>query len=230
MTLGDAGFATGIDAAAGALPRRRVTVLAKRVLDVVGAVTGILLLAPLLLAVWLWVRLDSRGPALFRQERLGRDARPFTIYKFRTMRTDADDQVHRAYVTQLLTADAPEAGGSDGLFKLERDPRVTRAGSFLRRTSLDELPQLFNVLLGDMSLVGPRPALAWEAALYEPQYWQRFDVLPGLTGLWQVSGRSRLTMRQALDLDLDYVRRCSLALDLGILARTVPSLLRSQAR
>jgi lipopolysaccharide/colanic/teichoic acid biosynthesis glycosyltransferase len=191
---------------------------------------ALIVLAPLLGILALLVRMDSAGPALFRQERLGRRGRPFVMLKFRSMRTDADDAVHRAYVTQLLTKEDPSAGGSQGLFKLENDPRITRVGAFLRRTSLDELPQLINVVRGEMSLVGPRPALAWEAEMYEARYRRRFEVPPGLTGLWQISGRSRLTMKDALELDLDYVRRVSLGLDLMILARTIPALLRPQAR
>jgi len=225
MTSGLA--APGISGAAG-LRRREDAV--KRALDLIIATAATVALAPVLVALWLWIRLDSPGPAIFRQQRLGRDARPFTIYKFRTMRVDTDDAVHRAYVTQLLTSDAPQAGGESGLFKLENDPRITRAGHWLRRTSLDELPQLINVLRGEMSLVGPRPALAWEAELYDAAHRRRFEVPPGLTGLWQVSGRSELTMRQALDLDLDYVRRKGLGLDVAIILRTLPSLLRSQAR
>jgi lipopolysaccharide/colanic/teichoic acid biosynthesis glycosyltransferase len=182
-----------------------------------------------MLAVVLAVRLSSRGPAVFRQERLGHRGRPFTLLKFRTMYTDADDAVHRAYVTQLLTKEAPVTGGSSGLFKLEADPRITPVGRWLRRASLDELPQLVNVLRGEMSLVGPRPALAWEAELYHESDHRRFDVLPGITGLWQVSGRSRLSMREALALDVEYVRRRSLWLDVMILARTIPTVLRSEA-
>ena len=201
----------------------------KRVLDVLLAGTALIVLAPVLVVVWLVVRLDSPGPAVFRQERLGREARPFTMLKFRTMRVDCDDAIHRSYVTQLLTQDSPQAGGSTGLFKLERDPRITRVGRVLRATSLDELPQLFNVVRGQMSLVGPRPVLAWEADLYEERHWARFQVPPGLTGLWQVEGRSRLTMRQALELDLTYVQRRGVLLDIAIILRTVPALLRSRA-
>ena len=202
---------------------------AKRALDVLVAGAALVLLGPLLLAIVVAIRVTSRGPAVFRQERLGRGGRPFVMFKFRTMYTDTDDTVHRAYVTQLLTQDAPATGGSAGLFKLEADPRITPVGRWLRRTSLDEIPQLVNVLRGEMSLVGPRPALAWEAQLYTDGDYRRFDVLPGLTGLWQVSGRSRLSMRQALALDVEYVRRRNLWFDLVILARTIPTVLRSEA-
>jgi lipopolysaccharide/colanic/teichoic acid biosynthesis glycosyltransferase len=135
------------------------------------------------------------------------------------------NDIHREYVRKLLTDAEPPAGGRQGLYKLEDDARITPVGQLLRRLSIDELPQLFNVIRGEMSLVGPRPALPWEAELMAPAHSQRFLVLPGLTGLWQVSGRSSLTMRQALDLDVDYVRRQSFLLDLGILLKTVPVVL-----
>jgi lipopolysaccharide/colanic/teichoic acid biosynthesis glycosyltransferase len=128
-------------------------------------------------------------------------------------------------VRQLLAEEQPSAGGGRGLYKLEHDPRVTPLGHFLRRSSIDELPQLLNVVRGEMSLVGPRPALPWEVELVGPAYRPRFAVLPGLTGLWQVSGRNHLTMRQGLDLDLEYVRRRSFAFDLWILFRTIPAVL-----
>ena len=204
--------------------------LGKRLLDLVVTVLALLALAPLLLIIAGLVRLSSPGPVLFRQERLGHDRRPFTLLKFRTMYTGCDDAAHRAYVTRLLTGEAPELGaGRRGLFKLPDDPRITPIGVWLRRTSLDELPQLFNVLAGRMSLVGPRPCLAWESELYDPRDLGRFRVPPGLTGLWQVSGRNRLSARQALDLDLTYVERQGLWLDLVIMARTLPALLRSEA-
>jgi lipopolysaccharide/colanic/teichoic acid biosynthesis glycosyltransferase len=201
----------------------------KRWLDVLVAGSALVILSPFLLALGVAIRLTSRGPAVFRQERLGQGGRVFTMLKFRTMYSDADDAVHRAYVTQLLTDEVPVAGGVNGLFKLEADPRITPIGRWLRRTSLDELPQLINVVRGEMSLVGPRPALAWEAELYSETDRQRFEVLPGITGLWQVSGRSRLSMREALVLDVEYVRHRSMSFDLLILARTIPTILRSEA-
>jgi lipopolysaccharide/colanic/teichoic acid biosynthesis glycosyltransferase len=201
----------------------------KRAMDVVLTCACLAVIWPLLAAIWLAVRLTSPGPAIFRQERLGLGGRPFTLYKFRTMATGAPDSLHRQYVTALLTQDQPSVTGATGLYKLDGDPRVTSVGRWLRRTSLDELPQLINVLRGEMSLVGPRPCLAWEAELYRERDRRRFDVLPGITGLWQVSGRSRLTMREALDLDVEYVRRRSLLLDVVILTRTVRCLLRVEA-
>jgi lipopolysaccharide/colanic/teichoic acid biosynthesis glycosyltransferase len=194
-----------------------------RVLDVVGASFVLLVLAPVLLLVALWVRLDSPGPVLFRQQRVGLDRRPFTLYKFRTMRQGGeDDALHRLIEAELCAEDT----ACDGSTKLADDPRVTRSGRLLRRSSLDELPQLFNVLRGQMSLVGPRPCLPWEADLFPPQFADRFTVLPGLTGLWQVNGRSTLGTLDMLRMDMDYVRSRRLSLDLWILLVTVPSLLR----
>lgn len=207
--------------------RRRLGYAAgKRALDVTLAVVALLLMLPLLCVIALAVRCTSPGPVLFRQERVGRHGATFTMLKFRTMQTDNDDAAHREYVKRLLTEEAPPDGGARGVYKLVRDPRLTRIGHVLRAASLDELPQLVNVLTGDMSLVGPRPALAWEVALYRPEHRRRLEVKPGLTGLWQVSGRSALTMRQALDLDVEYVERRSLGLDLALLARTGPALFR----
>jgi lipopolysaccharide/colanic/teichoic acid biosynthesis glycosyltransferase len=204
-------------------PRRRQEAV-KRLVDVSLSLVLIVLISPLLLLLWFLVRLTSSGPALFRQERVGRNMRSFTMLKLRTMYVGNHDEIHRNYVTQLLTGSEPPTTGDNGLFKLDQDPRVTRLGAWLRRTSLDELPQLFNVLRGEMSLVGPRPVLPWEAELFEERYRRRFLVKPGISGLWQVSGRSRLTMREALELDIEYTQRQSLALDLSIILRTVPAI------
>ena len=203
---------------------------AKRLIDLLLSLALIVIVSPLLLLLWCLVRLTSSGPAFFRQERVGRNMRSFTMLKLRTMYVDNHDQIHRNYVTHLLSADKPTAAGENGLFKLEQDPRVTRLGAWLRRTSLDELPQLFNVLRGEMSLVGPRPVLPWEAELFEERYRKRFLVKPGISGLWQVSGRSKLTMREALELDVEYADRQSLALDLSIILRTVPAIFGGGAR
>jgi lipopolysaccharide/colanic/teichoic acid biosynthesis glycosyltransferase len=201
----------------------------KRALDIAFSSVLLAVTSPLLLLLWCLVRSTTAGPALFRQERVGRDMRPFLMLKLRTMYVDNNDQAHRAYVTSMLSA-AEEAPARNGaLFKLVGDPRVTPLGAWLRRTSMDELPQLINVLRGEMSLVGPRPVLPWEARLFGEIYRPRFTVKPGITGLWQVSGRSRLSMRTALELDLEYARRRSVVLDLSILARTVPALFRGGA-
>jgi lipopolysaccharide/colanic/teichoic acid biosynthesis glycosyltransferase len=197
--------------------------------DVVLSLALIVILAPLLLILWLLVRSTSAGPALFRQQRLGRDQRPFTLLKLRTMYVDNDDRIHRDYVTSMLCADGPATAKGNGLYKLDADPRVTRLGALLRRSSLDELPQLVNVLRGEMSLVGPRPVLPWEAKMFDEPHQRRFQVKPGITGLWQVSGRSRLSMRTALELDVEYVVRRSFILDLAILARTLPAVFRGGA-
>jgi lipopolysaccharide/colanic/teichoic acid biosynthesis glycosyltransferase len=202
--------------------------VAKRTLDIVVSLSAIVALALLLAALCLLVRSTSPGPAFFRQERLGRGKRPFTMLKLRTMYCDASDEIHRGYVASLASGGEAPVTGSRGLLKLEADPRVTPVGAWLRRTSLDELPQLFNVLTGEMSLVGPRPGLPWEAEIWPvtyPAYSHRFEVKPGMTGLWQVSGRSRLAVDESIELDAEYVRRRSFGLDLLILVRTLPTLL-----
>ena len=160
----------------------------KRALDVALASALIVIVSPLLLLLWCLVRATSAGPALFRQERLGRDMRPFTMLKLRSMYVGNDDRMHRAYVTGMLCAEQEATAPNGALFKLTDDSRITPLGAWLRRTSLDELPQLINVLRGEMSLVGPRPMLAWEARLLAEPYRPRFSVKPGITGLWQVSG------------------------------------------
>jgi lipopolysaccharide/colanic/teichoic acid biosynthesis glycosyltransferase len=202
---------------------------AKRALDIVLSLVMIVAVAPLLAMLWLLVRRSSPGAGLFRQERLGRGMRRFPMLKLRTMYTDTSDQVHREFVASLAVDGQAAVTGPRGLYKLETDPRVTPLGAWLRRTSLDELPQLFNVLKGEMSLVGPRPALAWEAELWPsayPAYACRFEVKPGITGLWQVSGRGKLTAEESIRLDAEYVRRRGIILDLVILASTLPALLR----
>ncbi|MEJ8278283.1 sugar transferase [Pseudonocardia spirodelae] len=195
----------------------------RRVLDVVVAGGGLVLGAPLLAALAAAVRWESGGPALFRQERLGRDREPFVLLKYRTMHPGCDDRAHRALIAAELRGEDTSSGGS---WKIDGDARVTRVGAWLRRTSLDELPQLVNVLRGEMTLVGPRPCLAWEAELFPAEYASRFAVRPGLTGLWQVRGRSTLGTLDMLRLDREYVRGRRLDRDLAILLATVPALLR----
>lgn len=192
---------------------------ARRALDLTVAVSLLLLLAPLLVVIAALVRLESPGSPVFRQRRVGRDEVPFTVYKFRTMRAGADAAPHRAYVAQLITGET-ETSARRGLYKLVGDDRVTRVGRLLRRTSLDELPQLVNVVRGEMSLVGPRPVIPYELEHYPGWYRGRFAVKPGLTGLWQVSGRNERTYEEMVRLDIEYVERQSLRLDLAILART----------
>jgi len=203
--------------------------VAKRALDIAGSMVLIIITAPLLLLLSCLVRSTSTGPALFRQERLGQGMTPFTMLKLRTMYVGNNDRIHREYVTGMLSDEQASGSANGGHYKLVADPRVTPLGAWLRRTSLDELPQLINVLRGQMSLVGPRPVLRWEAQLFVESYRRRFAVKPGMTGLWQVSGRSRLSMQRALELDVEYALRRSFLLDLTILARTVPALFRGGA-
>ncbi len=199
----------------------------KRSLDYVVALMMIIVFAPLMAAIAVAIRLDSNGPVLFRQQRLGRDMRPFTVLKFRTMRVDTDQEEHRRYIANTLTHDA--APNANGLYKLDRSASVTRVGRFLRKTSLDELPQLFNILGGEMSLVGPRPCLDYETEGFAEYQFERFLMPPGLTGLWQVTARARSTFGEAVDMDVEYVRGWSFSLDLRLLLKTPFSLIRMRA-
>jgi exopolysaccharide biosynthesis polyprenyl glycosylphosphotransferase len=201
----------------------RSSQLVKRAVDLIGAGIGVLLTAPLFAFFALAVRLDSRGPVFFRQERLGKDQRVFTTLKFRTMMVGADIEAHREYIKKTMNADQGATG--NGLYKLERGDAVTRVGRWLRKTSLDELPQLLNVLRGDMSLVGPRPCIPYETEYFKPHHFERFLVPAGLTGLWQVTARAHSTFGEALDMDVAYVRGWSLGLDLRLLCRTPLSVL-----
>jgi exopolysaccharide biosynthesis polyprenyl glycosylphosphotransferase len=221
-----AGTVTQID-----LDRRTTTVIVpkrsshrihhflKRSFDVVASTVALIALSPLLLLIALAVATTSPGGALFVQQRVGLKGKPFPMLKFRSMVADADKRVEA-----LLHANE----GSGPLFKLRSDPRVTRVGRFLRRTSLDELPQLVNVLLGQMSLVGPRPALEREVVQYSPHEGRRLYVKPGITGLWQVSGRSNLSWEDSVRLDLLYVDHWTLRADMKILARTLKTLVKSE--
>ena len=198
----------------------------KRPWDVLTASVLLAATSPLWLAISLAIKLTSPGPALYVQDAVGRGGRTFRFYKFRTMRAGADSTHHRQYITHFVRGDRDVASQKDdALFKMRDDQRVTPLGRLLRRTSLDELPQLINVLKGDMSLVGPRPPLPYEHELYDAEAKRRLAVRPGITGLCQVTARSRLTFRQMVELDLDYIRRRSLGLDLLILLRTVPAAL-----
>lgn len=198
----------------------------KRGLDVFLAVVLLLLLIPLLAFLALLVALDSPGPVLFRQTRQGLGRRPFTVFKFRTMSDGCTADLHRSYIAQLAHESAAPSGH---LNKLTADPRVTRSGRVLRATSLDELPQLINVVRGEMSLVGPRPALDYELEHYRPEHFERFEVRPGITGLWQVSGRNALGFNEMLALDTEYARRQGPLVDAAILARTPIALVRGRA-
>ena len=193
----------------------------KRASDLILASVAMVPLLPLMALLGVLIRLDSEGPAIFRQERVGYGGRTFKIWKFRSMHLDSSDEHHRADAAAWFAGEPAPHG-----YKATNDPRITRMGRFLRRTSLDELPQLFNVLAGHMTLVGPRPAIPYELEMYEPWYFQRFDAKPGITGLWQVSGRDRTSAAEMMALDIKYLRERSLTTDLKILIRTLPAALR----
>ena len=202
--------------------------LVKRAFDVALATAALVALSPFWLAVALLIKLDSRGPVLYRQERVGMDGRVFLFLKFRTMHRDADDRAHREYQRRLIQGQ-PDTNLGDQkrpVYKLHADPRVTSVGRVLRRLSLDETPQLLNVLRGDMSIVGPRPPIPYEVEAYAHWHRKRLDMKPGLTGLWQVSGRNRLTFDEMVRLDLFYIENWSLLLDLRIILKTLPVVLR----
>jgi exopolysaccharide biosynthesis polyprenyl glycosylphosphotransferase len=194
----------------------------KRTFDLIFAALAILLLLPLWLLIALLIKLDSKGPVFYTQERVGMDGRLFLLYKFRTMQANADAELHREYQRAFIAGRAEANLGNETkpTYKLLSDPRITRIGKLLRRTSLDEVPQLLNVLSGDMSLVGPRPPIPYEVEAYELWHRKRLDMKPGLTGLWQVSGRNRLPFEEMVRLDLFYIENWSLLLDLKIILRT----------
>lgn len=206
-----------------------VSGVAKRVVDVLGTLALLLVTAPLMLVLAVLVKRSSPGPVIYVQERLGRNGRPFKFYKFRSMRHDADDAIHRQFAAMFINGDDDGCHASNGgkeLYKLESDPRITPIGAFLRRSSLDELPQLWNILKGDMSLVGPRPPISYEIENYQPWHLERLKVMPGLTGLWQVMGRSKVSFDEMVHLDLHYINHWSLWLDIQILLRTLPVVVR----
>jgi lipopolysaccharide/colanic/teichoic acid biosynthesis glycosyltransferase len=222
---------------AGSLSTTRLTVVggesrssaaACRALDVAVSAVLLLVLLPVFVALAVAIRLDSSGRALYRQRRVGRNQEPFTVNKFRTMHSGAGHETHREFVIGLIAARELAPGETHAqrdqtnFFKMANDTRVTRVGRFLRKSSLDELPQLWNVLRGDMSLVGPRPPIPYEVEHYPPHWFDRFAVKPGMTGLWQVSGRSELGLEEMIALDVEYARTRSLWLNVKILARTVP--------
>jgi exopolysaccharide biosynthesis polyprenyl glycosylphosphotransferase len=198
----------------------------KAAFDRAVAAVALVLLAPVLLAIAWRIRRESPGPALFRQTRLGEGMRPFTALKFRTMRVGAGDAAHRAYIARAMHGPTPVDG--EELFKLDRSDAITPTGRWLRRTSLDELPQLLNVLRGDMSLVGPRPCIPYEVEHFKPAHFARFDVPAGITGLWQVTARAHATFAEALDMDVAYARNWSLGLDLRLLLATPAQVLRQR--
>jgi lipopolysaccharide/colanic/teichoic acid biosynthesis glycosyltransferase len=212
--------------------------VSKRIVDVVGAALLALVTSPLLLVIALAIKLDSPGPVIFRQQRLRSRRRkvggqwvwsiaPFTFYKLRTMSSGASSAAHRAYMSAYIAGDADEMArlhdANDASYKLANDPRITRVGKVLRKLSVDELPQLWNVIMGDMSLVGPRPPLPYEVERYEEHHFRRMASPAGLTGWWQVNGRCELGFDEMVELDLDYIAHSSLWLDLKILLLTIPA-------
>jgi len=201
----------------------RVSQAVKRCIDVIGSGAALVLLSPLFAAIALGIKITSKGPILFKQKRLGQGGKSITVLKFRSMRTDCDAKIHKQYVEKFIAGQTEGANekGSKPLFKIQNDPRITPIGHFIRKTSLDELPQFWNVLRGDMSLVGPRPAIAYEFRAYKQWHRRRvLEIKPGITGLWQVEGRSRIRFDEMVRLDLKYARIWSIWLDLKILLRT----------
>jgi lipopolysaccharide/colanic/teichoic acid biosynthesis glycosyltransferase len=204
--------------------RRKHSFAVKRLMDVVGGGGALVFFAPVFLLISLMIKMSSKGPVFFRQQRIGQHGEPFTFLKFRTMQVNNDPALHKEYVKKLIAGRAEPAaadGNGHGVYKIKSDPRVTRVGAFLRSTSLDELPQLINVLRGEMSLVGPRPPIKYEVDAYD--IWHRSRLLeakPGITGLWQVNGRSRVKFDDMVRLDIRYARTWSIWLDLKILIQT----------
>ncbi len=202
--------------------RQRISQVMKRLMDIAGSVAALLLLAPLFALIGFVIKMTSRGPIFFRQIRVGQPGIAFTFLKFRTMYEDSDSEIHRDFVKQFITGNGkPHSSEATAVYKITSDPRVTKVGRFLRRTSLDELPQFANVLRGEMSLVGPRPPIVYEMDEYQPWHRRRIlEVKPGITGLWQVKGRSRIKFDDMVRLDMQYARARSLWLDLKILMQT----------
>jgi len=193
-------------------------------MDIVGSIAGLILCSPLFAVISLAIKLTSKGPVLFKQKRVRRYGSEFTFLKFRSMECVNDPSIHREYVRRFIAGEADSArigNNQQAVYKIQDDPRVTRIGKFLRKTSLDELPQLLNVLKGDMSLVGPRPPIPYELDEYQIWHWRRvMEAKPGITGLWQVNGRSRLKFDDMVRLDLQYAKTWSLWLDIKILLQT----------
>lgn len=192
----------------------------KRSFDIIGSFCGLVFLSPLLVLIGIFIKVTSPGPLLFKQKRVGSGGKPFTIYKFRTMKTNADSRLHKEYLTQLLTSSQTNGTTGDPMHKITKDPRVIPCGELLRVSGMDELPQLINVFMGHMSLVGPRPPIPYEVEQYPQWYKSRFDVIPGLTGLWQVSGKNRLGFNEMIRYDIQYAMKRSFLLDCKIILMT----------
>jgi len=202
----------------------------KRAIDVIGSIAGLLLSSPIMILTGIVIKINSPGPIIFKQMRLGEKGVPFSFYKFRSMNSNTDDQIHREYTTKLINGNLSQINQGDEsapLYKMKSDPRVTWVGKIIRKTSIDELPQFLNVLKGEMSLVGPRPPIFYEVEKYEPWQLRRIlEVKPGITGLWQVDGRSRTSFDDMVRLDLRYARTWSIWLDFKILLKTVKAVIR----
>lgn len=209
----------------GKLEHSELQLVGKRAMDFILATLGLLIGAPIFGIIALFVKITSPGPVFFRQTRLGENGVPFTFYKFRTMQHNNDEAVHRSFAQNFINGRMLTRKGAR-IYKMVRDPRVTRLGEFLRRSSLDEIPQLWNVVRGEMSLVGPRPPIHYELDHYQDWHKDRLRAKPGLTGLWQVSGRSRVPFDEMVMLDLHYITNWSLLLDLKIMLKTLPVLLK----
>ena len=191
--------------------KSKIYLIAKRITDIVCSLAGLIVLSPILLITAIAIKMDSKGPIFFKQDRVGKDERIFSMYKFRSMVVNAEE---------LKKSLEKENEMSGPMFKIKKDPRITRVGRFIRKTSIDELPQLINVLKGDMSLVGPRPSLPKEVEAFEPWMKERLTVLPGLTCIWQVSGRNNIPFKEWMELDIKYVRERSYLLDLKLIFKT----------
>jgi len=204
--------------------------IVKRTSDLLVATLALTVLSPLWLLIALLIKLDSRGPVFYKQERVGMDGRVFLFYKFRSMQVGSDDTSHREYQRAYINGRPDSNLGDEDrpVFKLRADGRITRVGKLMRKTSLDELPQLFNVVRGDMSIVGPRPPIPYEVENYQLWHRKRLDMKPGITGLWQVSGRNRLPFDEMVRMDLYYIENWSLLLDLKILLQTLPVMWRGE--
>jgi exopolysaccharide biosynthesis polyprenyl glycosylphosphotransferase len=200
----------------------------KRVIDIVISIAVLVISLPFSIAIALIIKITSKGPVLFKQERIGKDGNPFIFLKLRTMRTGASDERHRQFCRDFIkgSISAGDPGGDKEVtYKIVDDPRITGIGRFLRKSSLDELPQFINILKGDMTLVGPRPSLKYEYKYYNDWHKRRVLVKPGLTGLWQVSGRSNVSFQEMINLDLYYIENWSIILDIKIILRTIPVVL-----
>ncbi len=196
--------------------------VAKRIIDILSAMVLFAVTLPLFIITAILIKLDSKGPVIFDQERIGKDKRYFKVYKFRSMYINSSEDVHKEYIRKLMTAGLAQSDNTGKkIYKLICDSRITPVGRRIRKLSIDELPQIFNVLKGDMSMVGPRPAIPYELEYYDEPMQQRFRVKPGITGLWQVSGRSGTTYRQMTDFDVFYVKHWSIGLDLRIMLKTI---------